>query len=183
MQALNVLLDALRMKKDLVLSFITDDRPGLIEEISAVIERHSGNWMESRLSQLSGKFAGILHISMPEEHIPALETELQRLSDAAYSWLLEHTQATTNNSICHSLTIDLVGNDRPGIVHDVSERLLAMGLNIEDMHSRFEDAPMSSEILFRATIRISAEVEIDEEQLEQQLESLTNELMIEIQRE
>ncbi|MGB4246421.1 MAG: ACT domain-containing protein, partial [Pseudohongiellaceae bacterium] len=44
----------------LVLTIIGDDKPGLVELLSETIARHSGNWLESNMSHLAGKFAGIL---------------------------------------------------------------------------------------------------------------------------
>ena len=51
----------------LVLTAIGDDRPGLVESLSQVITENSGNWLESSMSQLAGKFAGILRVSVSDE--------------------------------------------------------------------------------------------------------------------
>ena len=42
----------------LILTAIGDDRPGLVGELSAAISAHQGNWLESSMSRLAGKFAG-----------------------------------------------------------------------------------------------------------------------------
>ncbi|MBL8502453.1 MAG: glycine cleavage system protein R, partial [Rhodocyclaceae bacterium] len=46
----------------LVLTVIGDDRPGLVGELSAAISSHQGNWLESSMSHLAGKFAGIVKV-------------------------------------------------------------------------------------------------------------------------
>lgn len=172
------------MKRILVLSFITNDRPGLISDISEIIAEFKGNWMESRLSHLAGKFAGILQISVPAENIKPLEAALINLQGEEVSWLLESMgNQTSAIKLADQITLDLVGNDRPGIVHDVTEILSDLDLNVEDMASEFSDAPMSSDKLFRATIQLSSANPIDDNQIEDKLESLANELMIEIRRE
>jgi glycine cleavage system regulatory protein len=56
-----------------IISFISQDRPGLVEALSEVISKHGGNWLESRLSQLAGKFTGLISISLPEESSAALQ--------------------------------------------------------------------------------------------------------------
>ena len=43
---------------DLVLTLIGPDRPGLVEAVAEVVARHGGNWLESRMAHLAGKFAG-----------------------------------------------------------------------------------------------------------------------------
>ena len=52
----------------LVLTVIADDKPGIVEKLSSVIADHHGNWLESRMAQMAGKFAGILRISIDSEH-------------------------------------------------------------------------------------------------------------------
>ena len=47
------------MQTSFIITFIGDDRPGLVEQLSAAIEQSGGNWLESRMSHLAGKFAGI----------------------------------------------------------------------------------------------------------------------------
>ena len=60
------------MNTYLVLTVIGDDKPGLVESLSSVIADHQGNWLESSMSQLAGKFAGILKVSVNKDHAQAL---------------------------------------------------------------------------------------------------------------
>lgn len=66
----------------LVLTAIGDDRPGLVEQLALVVARNSGNWLESSMSQLAGKFAGILRVSVPDENVEKLVSELESLSSS-----------------------------------------------------------------------------------------------------
>ena len=56
------------MNSYLVLTVISDDKPGLVEELASTIAENSGNWLESSMSHLAGHFAGIVHVSVPEEN-------------------------------------------------------------------------------------------------------------------
>ncbi len=67
------------MSTYLVLTVIGDDKPGLVELLSDVIARHQGNWLESSMAQLAGKFAGILKVSVDEQSAEALIADLKRL--------------------------------------------------------------------------------------------------------
>ena len=53
------------MNTSIVLSVLSDDRPGIVEALSDVLARHDGNWTESSMLSLAGKFAGILLAEVP----------------------------------------------------------------------------------------------------------------------
>ena len=63
----------------LVLTFVGDDRPGLVNAISETIAAHGGTWLESRSAELAGKFAGILLASVPDASLADLELSLRHL--------------------------------------------------------------------------------------------------------
>ena len=60
------------MQKQLVVTVIGADKPGIVESLAAVISREQGNWLGSAMSELAGQFAGILHVSVPDEHYRSL---------------------------------------------------------------------------------------------------------------
>ena len=62
----------------LILTVIGDDRPGLVGELAAVISAHQGNWLESSMAQLAGKFAGIVEVGVDATHADALRLALHR---------------------------------------------------------------------------------------------------------
>ena len=73
------------MQTSYIVTFIGDDRPGLVEQLSSVIEKNQGNWRESRLSQLGGKFAGLILVSLPVDGGPSLEADLSDLAASGIS--------------------------------------------------------------------------------------------------
>ena len=46
--------------------------PGLVSAISAPIKAHGASWERSQLSQLAGKFAGIVLVSVANKRLDAL---------------------------------------------------------------------------------------------------------------
>src|SRR5262249_62412332 len=56
---------------DIVLTLIGTDRPGLVEAVAGIIAAHGGNWLESRMTHLAGKFAGILRAELPPDRATA----------------------------------------------------------------------------------------------------------------
>ena len=59
--------------KQLVITILGPDKPGLVEDLSATILNHHGNWLGSNLSHLAGHFAGIIEAAVPEEHLQELQ--------------------------------------------------------------------------------------------------------------
>ena len=51
----------------LTLTIISDDHYGIVEKVAAVIASNQGSWLESNMSRLAGKFAGILLVAVPEK--------------------------------------------------------------------------------------------------------------------
>ena len=56
----------------LVISFITDDRPGLVDTLSNVVKQYNGNWQTSSMHHLSGFFAGVVELAVANEHCESL---------------------------------------------------------------------------------------------------------------
>lgn len=169
------------MQARIVFTFMAPDKPGLLEQMAAVVADHSGSWLESRLAKLGGQFTGIVLVAIEQEHRHAAEKDLLALNkdDFRITVLGEDDGATTVNT--DTRTIDVLGNDRPGIVHELSRTLLKHSINVEELHTELRSAPMSGDELFAAEVEISVPAEIDAEQFQQELESVAEELDLDIQ--
>ena len=169
------------MTLSLVLTVIGDDRPGLVGQLAKAISQHQGNWLDSSMAHLSGKFAGIVSISIPEDQLPALETALEALSGLRITSEVSPAAApapTTAGS--RRLTLSLVGHDRIGIVREVSQVLASYDVNVENLSTHTASAPMSAEVLFHATAELAAAPTVDAQALAHDLEKLSNDLMVDI---
>ena len=117
------------MKSYLIVSLIADDKPGLIEDLAVVVSKYSGNWLESNMSHLAGKFAGIFRVSVDDANAEPLAKEL-RAASTSFNLQIESGDADEREGL-HSklnlLNINIVGNDRPGIVMEISQALAQMG--------------------------------------------------------
>jgi glycine cleavage system regulatory protein len=166
-----------------IVTFIGDDRPGLVEALSRVIESNRGNWLESRLSQLGGKFAGLVLVALPGENGPALEADLRALSASGLSVRVTPARAMATAHTGRSITLTVIGPDRLGIVREISRALAQREVNVVEMDSAVSSAPMSAELMF--TARIDAEIPdyIDLDDLEDSLEEIANVMTLEIELE
>jgi glycine cleavage system regulatory protein len=163
----------------LVLTIIGDDKPGRVARQSETISRHSGNWLESNMSHLAGKFAGILRVSVDDAHADALVQDLQGLS-SILKLVVEKVSAGEPAPQQRTLRLTLVGNDRPGIVKEISRALASQQVNVEELSSFISTAPMSGEALFNAHAVLKVPVELRIEALQSQLEQLADDLIVEI---
>jgi glycine cleavage system regulatory protein len=176
---------------DLVLTLLGPDRPGLVESVADTIAAHGGNWLESRMAHLAGRFAGILRAEVPADRLAALTAALGKLE--ARGLRITATPApeaplaaapaeppAAGGPAPRSMTLDLVGLDRPGLVREVSRLLAQRGINVEELTTDRSSAPMSGEMMFRAHARIHVPAEVDVAQVRTALERLAGDLMVEI---
>jgi glycine cleavage system regulatory protein len=162
----------------LILTVIGDDRPGLVGELSAAISTHQGNWLESSMSHLAGKFAGIVKVAVPDDQADALKTALSALKGLKVA--AERSAGEKSAMAGRRLKLSLVGHDRIGIVREVSQVLARHAVNVEDLITRTASAPMSAEIMFHADIELLASRDLDASALTTELERISNDLMVDI---
>ena len=138
------------MSKSLVLTVIGSDRPGIVNRLSDVAQRFGANWAGSRMASLAGQFAGIVHFQVPDENARAARQRVARPRFRPSSHVvIADGDAGAAPAAQRIVRLELVGNDRPGIVRDLSGSLARRGVSIEELHTEFVSAPMSADPLFK----------------------------------
>lgn len=168
------------MKTSIVLTIIADDQPGIIETVSKTLKKYDGNWTQSSMSSLAGQFAGILLASVPVGKTEACLVELQELESRGLRIIAHVSNTETNAARSHDYTLELVGNDRPGIVQDITRVLAAHKVSVIEFETSVEAASMGGAELFRARAHLSVPQGGDIDALENELEDIANDLMVEI---
>ncbi|SDS69982.1 glycine cleavage system protein R [Pseudomonas oryzae] len=163
----------------LVLTVIAPDQPGLVEKLANCVAEQGGNWLESRMARMAGQFAGILRVAVPGERHAALEQALQALAGQGIRVLLAPS-GPEPGAERQAIHLELVGNDRPGIVRDITRLLSEHGVNVESLTTEVLSAPMSSEPLFRAEAELGVPGGMPLHLLRQHLEALADDLMVEL---
>jgi len=169
------------MKHFLVLTIIADDRPGIVERLADTVAAAGGNWLESNMSRLAGKFAGILLVDIAEDRQSDLMKSLEKLQSLGIR-VTGEACANVPATSGEPLLLTVVGNDRPGIVGEISAILARLQVNVEELDTCCEDAPMSSETLFRATAILQLPRELSRDQLQGALEEVSDDLMVELEQ-
>ena len=164
---------------DLVVTLIGPDRPGLVEAVAEVVASHGGNWLESRMAHLAGKFAGVLRVEAPSERLAALKQALAALASIGLRVVIEQSEAGGAGP-AHAMEVTLLGLDRPGLVREISRLFAAQGINVEELVTDRYSAPMSGEPVFEARARVNDPAHVNVADLRRGLEQLAGNLMVEI---
>jgi glycine cleavage system regulatory protein len=164
-----------------IITFIGDDRPGLVEALSVAIENNRGNWHESRLSQLGGKFAGLVLVSLPAESSAQLEADLKALSASGLSVRVTPTATATAAIGGRAITLTVIGPDRLGIVKEISHALAERKINVVEMDTHVSSAAMSAEMIFQARIDAEVPEQTDLHDLHDSLDEIANHMTLEIE--
>lgn len=167
------------MPKILVLTLIADDRPGLVGRLSEAVAGAGGNWLESRMAHLAGKFAGVARVEIAGDDAAPIAAALNALQADGFRLTIEETEAAAE-PVTVELSLELVGPDQPGIVRDVSRCLAERRVSVEELETDRRPAPMGGEYLFHARARISLPDGLDVDELRAALEALSGALMVDI---
>jgi glycine cleavage system regulatory protein len=162
----------------LILTVVGPDRPGLVRALSEAVAARGGSWLESRMVRLAGQFAGVVLVEAPD----ALLDDLRGLERQGLRIVVQGgvAGAAIVPAAQPRLALEVVGNDRPGIVRDVARVLADSGVNIEELTTGVASGSFSGETLFRATALVRAPNAAAVDAVREGLEQLGNELMVDI---
>ncbi|MDA7519220.1 hypothetical protein N9124_00360 [bacterium] len=165
------------MSRVLVLTLVGPDRSGLVQDLADIVERHGGNWLESRMAKLSGQFAGILRVECPAESAKALEAELAEFKNLHLTLVPEDPTDAAEGKV---ISLEIVGHDQPGIVKRIASTLSAHGANVEELETSLESAPMAGHLLFRTSGKVRLAPDSDAADLINALEELGPDLTVDL---
>lgn len=161
----------------LILSIIADDRPGIVEQIADAVSAHQGNWLESSLANLAGKFAGIVRIEVPDAQYEGLCKSLNALTSKGVKISIDATDARVSAHKAR-VQITVTGSDRPGIVREITALLARQQVNVQALQTQCESAAMSGDQLFIASLKVVLPEGMDEHDLAETLESISTDLVV-----
>jgi len=138
-----------------VFSAIGADRVGIVDDISGLVSEGGGNIEESKMAVLGSEFAVMMLVSMEAEALDAL---IARTGEIETRLSLKIGVKRTRESFApehgRPYSLETVSLDGKGIVHSVSAVLRKHGINIEDLETRTDRAPLTGAPLFRMKANI-----------------------------
>lgn len=163
----------------MVLTLIGKDKPGLVDAIAKCISDAEGNWLKSSFCQLSGQFAGFIEVMLPQEKHNELVHACHQLANLQITLVPSQEFDKTLDEKAHIL---VTGNDRRGIVSDITSALKTFDINICEMTTQCESAPNWGSPLFTAKVTISVAKTLDLDMVKDAIEDITDDLMVEIEK-
>lgn len=168
------------MLKHLLLSVSSEDKPGVVEKLSSAIESCGGNWLESRLANLRGRFVGVIWVSLSTADADSLQAALQQLRDQGITVNIDDSDSSDTVSAKNLRQFSIIGPDRPGIVKEVSLALSAHGINLEELETNLSSAPYSGEPIFEASGVLSVAENTQLSELKNRLGDIADELGLDL---
>lgn len=162
-----------------ILTVMGSDRPGLTQALAAAVKSAGGNWLESHLSRLGGRYVGSVLVELPEAQQAALEAAVQAVDAAGLAVTLvaaaDEGEGEADGKV---LALELVGQDRPGIVSEVTAVLAGLHVNIDRFTTSIENGAWSGERLFRAKAELRLPPGVTADDVGGALEAISGEIMV-----
>lgn len=163
-----------------VLSVIGADRAGLVDALAGIVVEHGGSWERGHMTELAGVFAGVALVRLPEDGAESFPAAFEPLREQGLLEVLLRPAVDELAPEAPTVALDVVGADRPGIVHEVSHLLASLGVGIVDLQTWSESAAMAGGDLFRATALVRLPDGVTAHDLTDALEELPDNLMVDL---
>jgi len=167
------------MQTSLVMTILGMDRTGLVQTVAEIVKNHHGSWLESRMTRLAGQFAGVVRVECPTENLDALVDALSALASHGLTVQTVRQDAAKTTPL-PTIRVEVTGNDRPGIVSELTAAISNAGGNVEELVTDLESAPMCGHALFRARGVISLPPGADHSAMIAAIERLSSDLTVDV---
>jgi glycine cleavage system regulatory protein len=165
----------------LILSVVGSDRPGLTQALAGAVLSAGGNWLESHLSRLGGLYVGSVLVELDEAGVEALRAAVRAVDAQGLEVRIAPADVEAAGAAGgEAVRFSLVGQDKPGIVHQVTGVLSGLAVNIEDFDTRVTVEPHSGAPLFEMEARLRLPAGLHAEQVQAALEAISGEIMVDI---
>jgi len=162
-----------------ILSVIGSDRPGLTQALAGTVLAAGGNWLESHLSRLGGLYVGSVRVELPADGVAGLASAV-RAVDAQGLEVRIAPAVESPGAVGAALQFGLVGQDRPGIVRQVTAVLSGLDVNIETFDTKISAEPHSGAPLFHMAARLRLPPGLRASEVQAALEEISAEIMVDI---
>jgi len=164
----------------LIVTAIGTDRPGIVSLLSERAQGFGANWAGSRMANLAGQFAGMVHFEVPAANAEPLAQALRALETSGLRVVIAKSETPPAPEGRRMVKLELTGLDRPGIVRDLSRSLAEQGVSIDDLHTEIVSDGASAEHLFKVKALLVVPESLPNDSLRAALGTLANQMMVDI---
>jgi glycine cleavage system regulatory protein/folate-dependent phosphoribosylglycinamide formyltransferase PurN len=172
--------DAPATTTSLVVTVMGPDRPGIVRLLSDRAQRFGANWAASRLSRLAGEFAGMVHFEVPRENADALASSLRGLESAGLKLVIARSDPSEVPAGLRGIELELVGDDRLGIVSHLTRILAESGISIEHIHTEIVGTTPTAPKTFKVAAHLLVPNTLSSDELRRRLEPVATEMKVDI---
>jgi methionyl-tRNA formyltransferase len=164
----------------LIVTVMGRDRPGIVRLLSERAQRHGASWAASRLSNVVGEFAGMVHFEVPREKADGFAAALEALGSSHLRLVVARSEGPQASDGLRGIDLELVGEDRLGIVSQLTNILAESGISIEHIHTEIVGTANGGKHSFKVTAHLLVPTALSLDELRRRLEGLANEMMLDI---
>jgi glycine cleavage system regulatory protein len=164
----------------LVATVMGADRTGIVSQLADRAQRFGANWSASSLARMAGEFAGMVHLDVPRDNADALANALQELQSSGLRVVVARSDGAGAAPALRGFELELVGEDRVGIVSKVTRILAERGVSIETLHTEIVGSTSPGKQTFKVRAHLLAPKGASLESLKQELGVLANEMMLDV---
>lgn len=170
------------MRTNIVFTLTGKDRVGIVEHVTRLLLDLGGNVEASRMTRLGGEFAVLALVSMPQEQAAHLAEDVAALTAQGFTVTTSQTETTSADLPAgwRPYTVEVLGADHEGIIHEVARSLAKRGINIESMETETSLAPVSGSPLFKMDALVSVPPGLAEEEWAADLEETSHRLNVQV---
>jgi glycine cleavage system regulatory protein len=163
---------------ELVLTIIGRDRAGVVAELADVVRFHEANWKRSELAEISGTFAGVVVVDVDDDRADELLANLLILRQQGLHITAEQIDAPVDVPDAQQVRLRFTGDDRPGIVHEISTTISEFGISISRLGTAIDTTGDSDQ--FEITTQLVVPVAVDLDAVLDAINKLTDDLGIDL---
>jgi len=170
--------------RELVITAVGPDRPGLIGKLTAPLYEASANVADSRMVNLRGQFAIILLVEVPPAQVDGVQTRLREVAASLGLTLTFSGQPAPEkapSTVGVPYRLNTYAMDQPGLVHRITDLLQRHGINVEELTTRSQPRPETGTPLFSMELLVTVPASVSIRTVRTDLERLCDELNCDVE--
>jgi glycine cleavage system regulatory protein len=132
-----------------------------VAELADVVRFHEANWKRSELAEISGTFAGVVVVDVDDDQADELLTNLLILRSRGLHITAEQIEVPIEGPEGQQVRLRFTGDDRPGIVHQISTTISEFGISISRLGTALDTSGDVDQFEITSQLVVPSEVDLD----------------------